>query len=841
MDIGIKVDNEVFISENNQIVQLLNKIILNSNSNKICVIAPFDNNFLYAYFNFISIKRSLTQEKIKNSFPKQGDNFYVQPFKNEIFEFISYDPVIIESKKRYMINFHLNKKPFRQLFEDKKRIIKTSRTDNYKSKTSPSFLRNTKDKQDNIEKFFSSINDLPNLSDINKTNILSINSGHKNQYLEYLKKTDIYHDVKKIKLNELPVSYFKNNRVDEETHITTIENIEIENYTNTMYSTRIKMIPDDIKSALIMTNNSKELTSNSQYIDKLSENNKIILFLNPTKVNDIHYTDLKNYKKYVLGNDDVSNNLLTKCDDKFTQLLRNNINNLKNFKFIDFKVNEIGLDNLINKFYEIRLIKPVDEQHQDFQGRLNQLFLRILQSIGVLEYEKKIQYISDTNDLIEDLPNVNISNNSNLYLNLFEDMLKYLKTTKIFSPNKIEEINKIIQLNLNNEKKIFIVINESDLLKKLKQNSQSNVIFFNTKEFIKHLSICDYLDEVYITTRFFSQQIAKVIFSHKIKKLIFIGNIFEIKFYSDTLKKNVWHQISQLDSSNDEKLKYFSVKAVNEIILNELVTEEKMRIASIDDHYLIKPNIPLNNKEETVLTYYSSLECGGYVYLNKNKTWDVINNLIEGVAPVAQKKETKDLEYGDKIILRQTGDPEAYKEEAIRIQPDYDSLLLQARLWKKILLKKFSDGQGIDTDHIFSKLKTWGLNKNRITISNWLFDKYFISPENIEDIKAINEICDSPLSNEQVNTCFQAAKKVKALHIKIGRSFTSKIVSSLNRSENIQIFQHDRIRVDIENNGLINFSDSTSQNAEGWIVTIEQLQKKSLETLISQQHRIFDR
>ena len=69
------------------------------------------------------------------------------------------------------------------------------------------------------------------------------------------------------------------------------------------------------------------------------------------------------------------------------------------------------------------------------------------------------------------------------------------------------------------------------------------------------------------------------------------------------------------------------------------------------------------------------------MYLNINKTWDVINNLIEAVAPVAQKKETKDLEYGDKIILRQTGDPEAYKEEAIRIQPDYDSLLLQARLW----------------------------------------------------------------------------------------------------------------------------------------------------------------
>ena len=76
---------------------------------------------------------------------------------------------------------------------------------------------------------------------------------------------------------------------------------------------------------------------------------------------------------------------------------------------------------------------------------------------------------------------------------------------------------------------------------------------------------------------------------------------------------------------------------------------------------------------------------------------------------------------------------------------------------------------------------------------------------------------------------------------KKSESFTSKIVSSLNRSENIQIFQHDRIRVDIENNGLINFSDSMSQNAEGWIITIEKLQKKSLETLISQQHRIFDR
>ena len=142
-----------------------------------------------------------------------------------------------------------------------------------------------------------------------------------------------------------------------------------------------------------------------------------------------------------------------------------------------------------------------------------------------------------------------------------------------------------------------------------------------------------------------------------------------------------------------------------------------------------------------------------------------------------EKKDSLDLSVGEYIVFRDSG-KDLIREVA-------DSLLQKsgqidarktASKWRQALELEMMFSSD---DEIYQKMKRLGWAKTKDTFQRWIMDETLIAPKTKKDIEILAKATDNSVTEEMIDSIYQASQIVRNAHISAGRLLSSRLKNEL--------------------------------------------------------------
>ena len=297
-------------------------------------------------------------------------------------------------------------------------------------------------------------------------------------------------------------------------------------------------------------------------------------------------------------------------------------------------------------------------------------------------------------------------------------------------------------------------------------------------------------------------------------------------------KKNICN-LPEVDSQFfffPEHMKYLSLKS--NVIYDFDKTEEKIFVPVKLSQALHDNNI--KTLEAWIVNFYGE----SYAAFTKNTKIMVLNNIFfstKGKEAQVIKKELKELEVDDYVLIRDSSDRDLIKSEAKMILNNYDELFSLATSWIELIWQEL--GKNTDDGYIYEKrckeyiseLKKIGYDRSDATYKNILRGQV-ICPDNFKELTLLFQGLKNYKKKEildilQIKKIFKTATHIKTSHRIAGRNLSLKIAKALS-SAAINV-DREPMRVDYNQDGNISLNSYETAYPEAWIVQIKKIATES--------------
>ena len=250
--------------------------------------------------------------------------------------------------------------------------------------------------------------------------------------------------------------------------------------------------------------------------------------------------------------------------------------------------------------------------------------------------------------------------------------------------------------------------------------------------------------------------------------------------------------------------------------------EAKERTAIFNVDWSIRPKLPSfsgQQREQAIDAVYVSFNNDRCAYLTQSHRLSVIDPRTYQY----KCKTVEELAAGDIVVFRQGGDREILKEIAEKLYPEnYEKLTIQAAEWKYWL-----NTLGTSVSDIWLTLSEHGLQRNYMTINNWIKNEDLIGPQNLNDILMIAEATGREENIEKAQQIANAVKELRGIHVESGFKLTKLLMSRLSRELNEDNQDHENLAISL---------------ADVELMTVEEVDMEPVQvmpTLVNEPHPIW--
>lgn len=163
-----------------------------------------------------------------------------------------------------------------------------------------------------------------------------------------------------------------------------------------------------------------------------------------------------------------------------------------------------------------------------------------------------------------------------------------------------------------------------------------------------------------------------------------------------------------------------------------------------------------------------------------------------------EEKCVGELTVGDEIIFIGDSKRDVF-EELIQIAEAVESIAEEVRLskiWKEAI-RKYLTAKGITCFGFADELRKLGCERHWVTVENWITNPRIIGPEEENlIIKAIADVTGDQELNSRLQEVIYSCRKIRALHIRLGRYLAQCILASIDaqREGKIEGMMRERIK-----------------------------------------------
>jgi hypothetical protein len=328
---------------------------------------------------------------------------------------------------------------------------------------------------------------------------------------------------------------------------------------------------------------------------------------------------------------------------------------------------------------------------------------------------------------------------------------------------------------------VYVIIantNQKEILKQILKNKQINCLTLN------ELMNSNELIENAIFTGWYGKKTAKILLKAGIKKLSFIC----YKYEKDWLTINQSEQQRALKNLKDTDLQQDSISLKEEHSGTEdYWTFEQDLLNIINDFSLSDISGSFGNNEPVgkVDAYPVEFEEDWIAFLSEGYRCRCIDREDEAIII----KRLPELEEGDEVIFVKDSSEDIFDrviEKVKETSPEINEQMNLTRLWKNALAT-YKNLFGYSYVDIQTHLNNKGCKRTTQTIRWWLTDDCIGPEDDVLDVIA-KMVGDTEL-NEKLEMVKQACRKVRNLHVQIGRYLAQAIISSLADNDENKFFK----------------------------------------------------
>ncbi|GJL75951.1 DrmE family protein [Nitrosomonas sp.] len=237
--------------------------------------------------------------------------------------------------------------------------------------------------------------------------------------------------------------------------------------------------------------------------------------------------------------------------------------------------------------------------------------------------------------------------------------------------------------------------------------------------------------------------------------------------------------------------------------------EAKERTAIFNVDWSMRPKLPSVSgpqREQAIDAVYVSFNNDRCAYLTKNHRLPVIDPRTYQY----KNKTVEELMAGDIVVFRQSGDREILREIAEKLYPEnYEKLAVQAAIWKRWL-----NALGANVNDIWLKLSEHGLQRNIMTIANWVKNEDLIGPQNLKDILVIAETTGREENIKKAPQVANAVKELRGIHVEAGFKLTKLLMSRLSKELNEDRHDHENLATSLADVELMTVEEVDTEQVQ---------------------------
>jgi len=163
-----------------------------------------------------------------------------------------------------------------------------------------------------------------------------------------------------------------------------------------------------------------------------------------------------------------------------------------------------------------------------------------------------------------------------------------------------------------------------------------------------------------------------------------------------------------------------------------------------------------------------------------------------------EQKNIEELNPGDEIVFIRDSKKDIFEElvNIVEAQSSLSNEVKLSKLWR-VAIKDYMTAHSMWHSDLLQKLKSAGCGRHSATIENWVKDEHTIGPG--DENKVITAIAELTLNSElmsKLKEVINSCKKLRGLHIRLGRYLAECIVASMypQSESKIEGFLKDKIK-----------------------------------------------
>ena len=355
------------------------------------------------------------------------------------------------------------------------------------------------------------------------------------------------------------------------------------------------------------------------------------------------------------------------------------------------------------------------------------------------------------------------------------------------SQKKFEAIRNFIEINSGT--KILLLCRHPEALKALKQrlDAEYDVVFLTHDDISIAAEIYDFAVMVSWPGKYLFRKLVNSGISHKFVAVLYknelsaFNSYFKQKMITDKTIRLTREQKAEIVGCPQELFDEDETIQSSNTVLTETEEKEfdeiaiKERSAILDADWSIMPSLPTISAQqsaravEAFCVTFNNDRCAYLTQTHRLLVIDFHNYQC-------RNKTLKELAAGDIVVFRESGDREILKEIARKLHPQlYDKYVALASEWKLWLVTL-----GKDVDDIWHKLSENGLQRNIMTIHNWVNNEELIGPQNLGDIQVIAKATGLKKNINRSSQIANAVKELRGIHIEAGFKLTKLLTKRLS-------------------------------------------------------------
>ena len=446
----------------------------------------------------------------------------------------------------------------------------------------------------------------------------------------------------------------------------------------------------------------------------------------------------------------------------------------------DSEINSLTVQTLKRIYWRsLELLGSPEKKYQDW------LLDQVLSVDNVLQ--KRAPFIGKEN--IEKLKSI--------MTDIMDDLLPGITG---HSQNKFSEIQNVV--NSHSGQKVLLLCRHAEALEALRQrlDASHSVKFLTYDEISAAKNVYDVAIMVGWPGKHLFSKLFNSGITDKIEAVLYHNEISALNSYFKQKAKAeeaVWltpEQKAEIIGCPAEIFENSQSDKTGEAVINDVentgidAIEAKERTAIFNIDWSMRPKLPSMSgfqREQAIDAIYVSFNNDRCAYLTQNHRLPVIDPRTYQY----RNKTVEELTAGDIIVFRQSGDREILREIAEKLYPEtYEKLAVQAAEWKHWL-----NTLGTNVSDIWLKLSEHGLQRNFMTITNWVKNEDLIGPQNLKDILVIAETTGRKENIERAQEVANAVRELRGIHVEAGFKLTKLLMNLLSKELNEDGQDHENL------------------------------------------------